>query len=498
MSSNWRTRSLTQCLVVLTVVAAMGSTTAWAQQPADLEVLTPEQVLQKAVAQNPELRAAILDWRQARLQVTYEDYLFTPNAFAEADYTNGRRPSKNPTGVSLLASDSLRLSTGLDNTFRTGTQVSASVDFERATQDSVVLGNLGQTYGMGLVIELAQPWLRGFGTDITEANLHISQLQADSALAQRDQTASTLARDVLSGYWQLWYAQQELDIALSSRDLAQRKLDEGRARLKVGRVSEADLIPLQTEVARLNESVSTAQAGVQQARVDLAKLLSVPPTQAGWTTVQQAPTAEATPAIEAALETAEKRSYQLHQLKLSVGVSDIQAKVAENAALPRLDSTASVQVSGLGADLPDAFDQIGGFDAVTGMVGLRLELPIFDKGLDAEAERADLAVDSAKARYQSALDQLRAQVANSVHNLQTAKNNLELAKKTADLAAKQVEVQSTLFDNGRATMIDVVTALQDQSEAQLRVAQARLNSLQLALSLQDLTGTLLERLSVKL
>lgn len=496
MSNRSQRRAVPAGLAIALMLALVAP--AHAQQNPSAELLTPEQALQTAIAQNPALRAAILDWRRARLQVVSEDYQFVPDVFAEAGYTTGRRPSQGTAGVSLLTSDSLRLSTGLSKRFRWGTQVSTAIDVERAVQDSVVLGNLGETYGLGLVLELAQPLLRGFGTDVVLADLHVAELQQDAALIQRDQAASTLARDVLDAYWNLWYAEQQLDITQSALELSNTKLDEANQRLKVGLVSEADLIPLQTELARLQENLTTSQAAIEENALELARLLGMQPAQADWRTVEQAPEPHEAPSLDQALAAADERSYELRQLGVNVDVAGVQAEVADNLSLPQLDATASVELSGLGGDVPDAFDQITGFRGVTGFVGLRLDLPITDRGLQAEAERAELAVDAARARYASAADRVHAQVASALSNFEAARQRLVLAQRTADLSAKQVEVQSTLFDNGKATMLDVVTAIQDQNEAKLRVARARLDMLQLRYALEDLTGTLLERLSVAL
>jgi outer membrane protein TolC len=456
------------------------------------------------MGQNPQLRSAVIEWRRARLAVTSEDYQFVPNLFAEGGYQAGRQPSRSTaaTGVSLLSTESIRMAAGIDHLFATGTRVSAALEAERSIQDSVVLGNLGETYGLGLLFEITQPWLRGFGRDVLLADLYAARLREDAALAERDSTASALARQVLVSYWDLWFAQRQLEITRAAIETAERELEQAQERLTVGQISEADLIPLQTEMARLEEDLVAGRALVDDASIELARLLGgesyAAPRTTGWATIAEPPEPEALPALATALEIAEARSYELRRLELSTDVAKIEARVADNLSLPRLDSTATLRISGLGEDVAGPFDQIGGLEGITGFVGLRLELPIVDTGLEAQAERAQLGVDSARATYQAAKDSLQAQVASSLNNLEATSERLELARRTAELAERQVEVQTTLFQNGRATMLDVVEATQQLNVAKLRVVSAQVDLAQLRLALEDTTGTLLERLSVEL
>lgn len=470
-----------------------------AADPADgFDPRTPQQVLERAMDNNPDLQAAVLSWRQAKLQVVSQDNQFVPYAFAEVGYSTGRRPYQGPTGVQLLANDSLNFSTGLNQTFRTATQVGVSVEVERAAEDSIILGKLDESFGLGFVLQVSQPWLRGFGQDTILAELHIAEVRRDAALAEREQQASALARQVLDAYWALWYSEQQIRINQSALQLARQELARAREQLDVGVISESELVPLETELARLNEELISSQASRQTQQFQLAALLGESPDNATITPASQPPTVNGSLHRADLLAEAEKRSYQLQTLKYNAEIARIQSALADNRSLPSLSTDASVRVSGLGDDVPAAFEQIGGFEAISGSINLRLELPIINRAAQADAERAALEVKVAETRYRAARDQLQSQVASSLSNFESAQHSLELAKKTATLAERQVEIQSTLFANGTTTMLDVVSAIQQRNQAQLRVARARIDILQIRLELEETTGTLLERVSTQL
>lgn len=465
---------------------------------AGMEPRTPEQIIALAMQHNPELRASLLAWQQTKLEVVSQDNQFVPSAFGELGYTTGRRPYELPGGRQLLSNDSLRAAAGINHTFRTATQVAASIEVEHAVEDTIFPGDLGDSFGLGLVFQVSQPWLRGFDRDVILAELHLAELRRDSALAERERLATQLARQALDTYWALWFAEQQIRINQSALALANQEMARAREQLDVGIIAESDLVPLMTELARLEEDLEQSRAARRETQFQLASLLGLSPAQAGITPTAQPP--EISDHFnEANLQaTAQARSYQLQTLTQNIEIARIQATLARNRSLPDLRTNATFRISGLGNKVSDAFEQIGGFEAISAMINLRLELPLINRAAQADAERAEIGVEIARARHQAALDQLQSRIASALSNFQAARRRLELSQKTAELAARQVEIQTTLFANGTTTMLDVVNALQQQNQAQLRVARARIDILRLRLELEDASGTLLERLSVRL
>ncbi|AWV90312.1 outer membrane protein TolC [Bradymonas sediminis] len=462
------------------------------------ESQTPKEVLERAMTHNPNLQAAVLAWRQAKLQVVSQDNQFVPLAFAEVGYSTGRRPYQGRDGVQLLSSDSIRFSTGLNQTFRSATRVGVSLEVERAAEDSIVLGDLDDTFGLGFLLTVSQPWLRGFGQETILAELHIAEVRRDAALAEQERQANALARQVLDAYWSLWFSEQQIRINQSALQLARQELKRAQEQFKVGEISASQMVSLETELARLTEDLVRSQATRQTQQFQLAALLGESPDKATLTPATEPPDVYDNLRRADLFAEAEKRSYELQSLKYTAEIARIQAALAKNRSLPSLSTDATVRVSGLGDDVPAAFEQIGGLEAISGNISLRLELPIINRAARADAERAALEVEIAETKYRAARDQLQSRVASTLSNFESAQSRLELAKKTATLAERQVEIQSTLFANGNTTMLDVVSAIQQRNQAQLRVASTRVEILKLRLELEEATGTLLERVSAAL
>ena len=118
--------------------------------------------------------------------------------------------------------------------------------------------------------------------------------------------------------------------------------------------------------------------------------------------------------------------------------------------------------------------------------GVRLELPLQNRAREAEAQQATAAIEVTRARYAAARRDLHAEVTQAVTSLTLATRRIDLARESAALARESVDAQSARFDVGRATSLDVVSALQSQREAEFRVVTLEVEIVQQKLTLEQL------------
>ena len=491
---------LVRVTIAVSVVAAtlaVGAAASAQDRP-----LTQKAALETAFEHNPSLQSVLIERRRARLLVESEESRYVPTFTGEAGYRRQRLPSLSPMDVRFLESNSVTASGTLRHTFVAGTSVSAGLEGLRTEQSSIVLGDLGAAYGLDVTLQLTQPWLRGFSRDVVEAQLRIARAQRDAVDAQLAERASALARDVLSAYWQVWLAQQRVDIQRDAIELARAELRDAQNRLSAGELAESDLIALQTEIASTEEQLTAARATLEQQWVELERLMGAKQVGREGADVRtivdtSPPDIEAIPDRKAAVARAEEASYQLRQLEPSVAVARVESDVADNQKLVRLDSTASLQVSGLERDPPAVFEQVGTIEGWAAFVGVSVEVPTANRFSKARAERAELAVESAEQTYRDAADSIQARVSSLITELRATRERLALAQRTAELTRRLVAAESARFDAGEATALDVTRALQQRREAELRVVQARIDLVTRGFELRVLTGELLDDLDIE-
>ncbi len=481
-------RALFIALLLTLSVPAQARAQGW--EP-DATPMTLDQALRAAQSKNPSLRAALLDAKSARLALAREEAQFTPMLSAEVGYRRGARPALNRAGVTLLTQDSTSITAQGDYTFATtGTSLSVSTGLSREFQDSAALGRLGPAYNLSLLMSVTQPLLRGFGKDATQAAISAARLQRDASEQARLQTASALLRDVIVAYWELWYAAQAIEIQRQDLDLAKSLLADGELRVSAGTLAPDEVLTLQADTARSEESLVAAEVAWRERALNLSQLTGMPPAAAPPDDAP--PEATSSPGLNLIWEQVLESSVTLRQIKSEIEIARVNAALARDTQQVRLDAIGWMQLAGLGDSLGSTAQQFASANTISGYIGMRVALPANNAAARADTERAEIAVTTAQLRYEAEVQRLRRTLSVQHDAWRTTATRLTLAQRTADLASQSADAQRRRFDAGAATALDIVRAQQQEREAALRVARARADIAISRVTLDDLSGALLD------
>lgn len=476
-------RSSASLLVVL--IALLAANLAKAQPPP--RELTLDEALELAIEHNPELLGLEIERQRAELLVEREETARTPVFSADAGFRYGQSPDLSAQGTRLINSSSLSFSSRLSHVLPIGTQVAVRAAINRSARDSIVLGDLGLAYDAGVGVEATHPILRGAGRELIEAPIRSARLSREIQEMSRENSTSDVLLNVMTNYWDLWLASRSLEVQRDALEIARQNLRNAQARFEAGTIARADLAPLQIEVANAEERVLVAESTLRQRSTALASLLGEPPTSQ-YIAQAQAPTGRVIPSLEAALALHREQSQELKRAALQVEEAKIQAFLAKNQALPRLDAIGSFSLDGLDRNIGGALAQMSRFEGWVAFAGLRLELPVNNRSRQADAERAELSVESAKLNYQRLEDSLTGQLITALEQAETARARVDVAAETAELTRQNVDAQTARFEVGRGTTMEVIDALQRHREAEERVIQARVELERYLLTIENLLG----------
>jgi outer membrane protein TolC len=475
--------------MILLVCGVCCAEQALAQQP-----MTLEDAIATAVENSPSLATQKVAERSAEQARIREQTRYVPLANAEGGIRRGQTPQQSPMGVRFITTQAITTQAGLAYRSAWGTQLSGNMNLERSVSDSVILGNLGTVWGVGMTLAVTQPWRRGFGTEIGRASLRDAEFGIDQAELESARIERQLAREVRLAYWQLWYTDREIEIAEQALEITKQAREQGIARISVGLGAGIDVITLDTEIASAEERLVIAQNTRRSRQIELARLLGVDISEAPSIEITATPPAARTaPAVASVRESARQQSPELARLVLERERAEIAVLLAEDQARMNLETIGSVNINGLGSSAGEAFSQFARFEAVVGYLGVRAEIPLWRDTLHAEAERTRLALARIEAQEREVRVQLDASSASLVNDLEAATARAELAQKTASLAAENVEATTNRFEIGQATSLDIVQVLQRQREAELRAARARVDQELARVAIENLTEPLVLR-----
>ena len=185
---------------------------------------------------------------------------------------------------------------------------------------------------------------------------------------------------------------------------------------------------------------------------------------------------EAVGPADEAIQSALARRPEIAAIDRSGVIDDLNARVARDTMLPRLDLTVQAGGNGLGGNQVPTVSALGGTpvyipgglgDALSQMLrfnapfyGLSLQMTLPVRSSRAEASLADALVSRAEHRYlrRQTEQQVIQEVKAALNQLEMAKAQIEAATLARDLARQNVDAQQQKYEIGGITVFELLDA----------------------------------------
>jgi outer membrane protein TolC len=411
--------------------------------------LTVEQAIIRALANSPEIRVVSFDPEIARQEITKAAAAFDPVTFGRAFIENRDAP-QNSFFESGRAETRL-FESGIRQRLVQGTEWSASYALSRNWDD--LFGRLIPTrYEPMLVFQLRQPLFRDASPELNLAGVNIARLEHEIALVAFRDRAENVSAQVMAAYWRLVQAHQTLEI---QRELVEQTLQtllkvEGRREidatdvqlmqaLAYTKIREADLLEIEKQVVDVQDALVRLMADPQvntTSEVTVVPATTLENDTAALGRIRPFPTGAS---WDEAVATAMLHNPAVQEAKARVQVADINVRLAENQAMPRVDLVASARLQGLAAGSHTAHDQLREGEYPTLGFGVTLEYPLGNRQRSAEHTRRRLERRKAVSILQSAADQIAVQVKERARKVQTTFEQVGLQAQAAQAARTQLK-----------------------------------------------------------
>lgn len=489
-------------------------------EPAGGRALSIGEAVTIARSHNPTLKAALLELESAQWDVFGSEAQYEP--VLQLDTTGSQIATANASGRSIRVNTVRRgeagaevrkhLLWGTDLSLRVSTSIQKSEfsgGIARVTTPMMGtmggfdpsifsaffgIGDFGPLYGLTARLTLKQPLWRGRGRAVNEATLREARLSRTSAEHTRDRVGSELLRDVLTAYWELWYADAALAIQEQSRTVAQRQRDEAAARAQSGSLAPAEVLTFDTQAATRDEDVLSAQNERARREHELARLLGQNETLSHYAVLSEPLLDGASYAREQVEHDALNNSAALRERIAALELAQLRARTAEDPNKPRLDLDGYVQSQGLGnRDYGDAAEMFASGDVISALATITYEAPVRSRVRQAAAARARIAIDVAEEQLREARQRTLSEVRAALDREVAGRERIRLTEQTADIAARQLSAEQARYRTGSSTSLAVLEAEERVRSASLRLARARADHAESVLSIEHLTGALLAR-----
>ena len=450
-------------LLIMTASQALYSQDITVEIPDDQD-LSIDQVIQLAVANNPEIKRAILSVETADEQVklAWSDVL--PSVTSSATFTRNIEIPVNFVPATFFDPNAdpdelVPLQFGTDNNWQGGLTVSQNI-------------------------------FRGEAIVGISSSSVFKSLQEESLRATAQQVI-TQARKVFHA---VLIAEEQLRLQEATINRIRENLEENRSRYRAGLIEEYDVLRLEVQLANQEPELKDAQLAVEEAYRNLKELMALPldmPVAVvgnlGDYRINNAPLdmdenkelyqivgATPVPSLnqEEILDVMWEKRGDLRVLNVQENLKDREIKAIKSRFLPTITADYNLQWTAAQPGTPRPFENAVRFQTLT----LNVTFPLFTgwermANLNiAQIEMKDIEVQQWSTE-KTALNEYR----TNLERLNNLEETASARKQAVEQAQRGYEIAINRFENGIGSQLEV-------TEAELQVREAELNY---ALSVAD-------------
>ncbi len=499
----------TLALVVLVSVSHVWGATEASTQPAPIppepkETLALADAVLRALERNLDITISRRT-REIRLtDILFEQAKFDPTLNLSGRYDRTVSPvniqTTSFTAPTRDQNDSL-VSAGIKQKFLTGTDYDLNFNSRR----TFVAGRtslFNPSYDSGFTLNLSQPLLRDFGTEVNRAQIRIAQNNARVEEHVFFARVLTVISTVEQTYWELVFTHEGLKVAQTALRAAEELLAANRAKAKAGLMAIVDVLQAEAAVASRVEEVLVAEKGIRDQQDRLRQLLN-PSEEELRQEVQVIPIDTPIQHLEAislqeAIDIAIERRPEILQAGKNIETSGLNVKFAKNQLLPSLALEGRVGLAGLGSDPGDMFDRNFSGDFYNWGGGLVLSYPLGNRSAWSQYRKRQIEARNAQASLQSARQQVIIDLKEAVRRVQTDFKRIETTRSARILSEKQLQAERERLNVGLSTTRFVLDFQRDLAIAQRNELRAVVDYNKSLSNLARQKGTTLEHYGIEL
>lgn len=305
----------------------------------------------------------------------------------------------------------------------------------------------------------------------------IEQEELNNQIAQLDVATSekSIQESIAQIYIQILYATESVKINEHTLELSIAQRDRGKSLLDAGSIAESDFAQLEAQVSTDRYQLVTAQAALQDYKLQLKQLLELEEEQEMdlyIPTLADENVLSPLPAKKDVYADALISRPEIEASKLNVKASELDIDIAKSGYYPSISLTAGIGTNHTsGSDFTFAEQVKNGWN---NSIGLSVSVPIFNN------RQTKSAVEKAKLQRETNMLSLLDEQKNLYKTIETLwldANSAQQQYKAAQEKLKSAEISYTLvseqFNEGMKNTVELLTEKNNLLQAQQEQLQAK-------------------------
>jgi outer membrane protein TolC len=317
------------------------------------------------------------------------------------------------------------------------------------------------------------------------SNLRRASAAAAVARAQAEIASRGLVVTVVQGYYGVAAAQQKLETAKKTAEEGERFLKLTQQLESGGEVAHSDVIKAELQMQERKRQFHEAQLGLKNARLDLAVLI-FPDFNDNYEVADDLHASVALPTLGEVQQQAAHENPEVRAALAAVQEAGHDVTGARSGYLPSLslDYFYGIDATRF-ATRTDGLNNLGS----SGIVALNI--PIWNWGAtQSKVRQAELRQTQAKRELSLSQRKLLAEIQSLYAEAETSWNELGGLGRSADLAAESLRLTTLRYQDGEATVLEVVDAQTTFAQANAAYQDGAVRYRVALANLQTLTGVL--------
>jgi len=479
---------------------------------------------------NDAIRLTLLNNTQIRInQSQYEGTRFAiQRAYQPFDpvFSSGFNAARQtvPTytqlqGAQTLSSLNQQFQIGYTQNFQTGTQYNINFSSNKISSNSI-FNTFNPSISSSLNFVLAQPLLRNRGLFPNRALIVIARRNLKQSRADFEAQVNASIAQAADQYWAVVQPRENFNVYRQSLELAEATYRQNKRALELGALPPLDIYRSESQVASRRVFMIQAEYDLKQAEDELRRTIGadLDPYFRALDMELTEPVAASGELlsidIQQALQGALEHRPELESLRQQLANDDTSIQLAHHRLQPELNLTGFYSSNGLGGNqidpntvpptviayggLGDALSQIGSFDFPSYGFNLQLNLPVKNRGVQADLGNALLSKRRSLYLLRQVEQGISLEVRQAVHQLEQAKLSQAAARVARDLSQKNLEAEQRKYELGSQPIFFTLEAQTQLVQDELILVQAEIGYQRSVTALDRATASLLDRHRVQI
>jgi len=476
--------------------------------------LSLDDAVRTAIKQNLGIELSRYDYSESGQRLYGAWGIFDPLATANLKTSS----TKNATISSLESSSGRKTDANvfLSQVLPTGGDYQIGFTNQRSTTGGGFGTVLSPGYATGLSFDLTQPLARNFGIDITKRNINIARNTLGISREVFRADLMDTSNNVEQAYLDLVYARRFVDVVKEALFLARDQARITQIRIDVGASAPLDILQPRVQIATQDEALIVAEASVRDAEDRLRALLNLPPQD--WDRPIIPTDAVVYTPVTIDTEASIARAYELRPEIRENRLSEENARIgylyARNQTLPQFDAVLGYNVAGAAGrtvdlstglpvtDVPQtnysrALRQVISNDFPGWNIGVNIGVPVFNISARAEAKRTQLELSRTKVVESQTKQTIALDVRTFARAIDTSAKEITVTRTASEAAEKNLDAERKRYENGLATLFEVLQVQQQLSDARAREIQSLVAYNKNIVAFHRAVGDLLDVLNIR-